>query len=223
MSEGGEIDFSKERVGALTDGVVAIAATLLVLELKVPAEVTDLTLPALVQNLHLFVGWLISMAMIATIWYEQHFLFHRTPSWNNGLIVVTFLQLGTVSLIPFASGLVADYPESLTAAVLFASVMLTNGVLIASNGFVVGAMQERRGAAGLSDKLRLRAVIQVVCYLGITGLSIAGAAWRHPFLGVIAWSLSPFLVAVFERRRTRRSVAPDREPSVIVHQSVGEL
>jgi uncharacterized membrane protein len=160
------------------------------------------------------------MMMIATIWYEQHFLFRLTPSWGNALIVVTFMQLASVSLIPFASGLVADYPQSLTAAVVFASVMLANGVLIASNGFIVGSRQE---LCGFADRLRLRAVIQVVCYLGITGLSIAGATLHHPLLGVIAWSLSPFLVAIFERHQIRNFVAPRREPSVLVHPSVEEL
>ncbi len=209
------MDFPKERVGALTDGVVAIAATLLVLDLKVPAEIADLTLPELVQNLHLFVGWLISMMMIATIWYEQHFLFRLTPSWGNALIVVTFMQLASVSLIPFASGLIADYPQSLTAAVVFASIMLTNGVLIASNGFMVGAKKESGGAADLADRLRMRAMIQVVCYIGITALSIAGATFHHPLLGVIAWSLSPFLVAVFEHHRIRNFVVPRRRSSVV--------
>lgn len=213
------MEISKERVGALTDGVVAIAATLLVLELKAPSEIVDLTISELAQNAHLFVGWLISMTMIATIWYEQHVLFRRTCSWDNALIVVTFMQLASVSLIPFASGLVADYPQSLIAAVVFAAVMLVNGALIASNAFILGSRPHLCGTEGVADGLRLRAMTQIVCYVGITSLSIAGAAFHHPLLGVIAWSLSPFLVAILERRRTPIAVRPGQEPPAVATNS----
>lgn len=217
------MDFSRERVGALTDGVVAIAATLLVLDLKAPREIDDLTLSELSQYVPLFIGWLISMAMIAAIWYEQHFLFRRTSSWDNALIVVTFMQLASVSLIPFASGLVADYPQSLTAAIVFATVMLLNGSLIASNAFLLGSRPGLCEAGCVAGDLRLRAIVQIVCYVGITVLSIAGAALHHPLLGVIAWSLSPVLVAVFERRRSQTLERSASEPSTAPRRSAREI
>ncbi len=196
---------SKERVGALTDGVVAIATTLLVLDLKLPGEGEELTPSMLLHSIHLFVGWVISIAMIATIWYEQHYLFRRATSWDNTLIVLVFVQLAAVSLIPFASGIVAEYPKSFTASLIFSGVMLANGLLVAWNAYILSFKPNLCEADGSTTSLRRRALIQLLCYVGITILSIAVATLHHPILGVIAWGFSPFLVALLEHNRVGRN------------------
>ncbi len=221
MNKGTPTRISKERVGALTDGVVAIAATLLVLDLKIPSEGEELSPSMLVHSVHLFIGWVISIAMIATMWYEHHYIFRRTTDWDNTLVVLIFAQLAAVSLIPFASGIAAEYPGNLTAALVFSGVMLLNGLLVAVNALIVGSKPHLWEPGEAPGSLRLRAIVQLVCYVGIAGLSIALARLHHPILGVIAWSLSPFAVALLERHRGwlpslaprgRKEISADVEP-----------
>lgn len=191
--------YSKERVGALTDGVVAIAATLLVLDLKLPDAPAALTPDVLAHSLHLFVGWVISIAMIGAMWHEHHHLFHRTAALDGTLIALTFVQLALISLIPFGSGLVAEYPASLTAALIFSGIMLANGLALAGNARLLAARPDLARPGPDREGLRERAGRQALCYLGLALLAVAGAVLHHPLLGVVMWGLSPFLLAALGR------------------------
>ena len=59
-------NISKERVGAISDGVIAVAATLLVLELKVPEGAIENS-EVLLHWFRLGTAWLISFMMIAAV------------------------------------------------------------------------------------------------------------------------------------------------------------
>jgi uncharacterized membrane protein len=66
--EGEEDLFSSlDRFNAFSDGVFAIAITLLVLELPVPPANAPIV-PALIDTWHDFLGYLISVAFIGSIW-----------------------------------------------------------------------------------------------------------------------------------------------------------
>ena len=64
---------SKERLGALSDGVISIAATLLVLGLTVP-DGDPLSSDVLFHWMRIFAGWAISFTVIAIVWFDNHFL-----------------------------------------------------------------------------------------------------------------------------------------------------
>src|SRR5215813_6252425 len=69
------------RVEAFSDGVFAIAITLLVLELKIPAAQPGALLPALLRQWPTFLAFVTSFATILVMWVNHHRLFtlvHRT-------------------------------------------------------------------------------------------------------------------------------------------------
>ena len=101
---------SKERVGALSDGVVAIAATILVLELKVPED-HSLSRSDVEHWVLIILGWVVSFIMITVMWLENHRQLALASAWTMPLMVVTFAQLGLISLIPFGSNLIMDQPS----------------------------------------------------------------------------------------------------------------
>jgi uncharacterized membrane protein len=103
---------SLEHLTALTDGLFAVAMTLLVLDLRVPvlAVASDRGLAAAVVHLGpSFAAYLLSFTMLGTFWLAAHTLLgilggcDRTLSW----IVLGFLFV--VSLLPFTAALLAHY------------------------------------------------------------------------------------------------------------------
>ncbi len=189
---------SKERIGALSDGVIAIAATILVLELSVPEDAT-LDSGIALHWLRVMVGWIISFAMIALVWFDSHALFRHARDWSVPLAVLTMLQLAAVSLIPFASNLIIDYPDSLAAGLTFSGVMLANGLIAAVTGGVLSRSGRLHAFDHSGALLGQRARGQGVICLRVAVAAIGAALLHHPFTGVLFWALSPALVAMVSR------------------------
>lgn len=195
-------DISKERLGAVSDGVIAIAATILVLELKIP-EGRGFSEEDVLSWLHVFVGWLVSFAMIAMLWFEQHFQLRRAERLSARVALLVFLQLALISLIPFASGLVALDPGDLRSSVIFNVVMVANGLCSARISQMLARNPHHLTHPDESQILGLRARTQVGSYAVVAVIGILGAVTQHPFLGVLLWLLIPLYVA----RRFNASVA----------------
>jgi len=63
----------------------------------------------LVDNYHVFIGWLISFLVIARIWVFHHAVLAHVARCHIGTIMLNFMLLGTVSLMPFTAALIGDY------------------------------------------------------------------------------------------------------------------
>lgn len=118
---------AKHRFDALQDGVYAIALTLLVLELRLPAELhiqrSGELLAALVDLLPRMMAWLISFFVLAIFWHASL----RTQAWvrhlDNQLVWINIASLLFASFLPFASSLVGEYPGLLPSQCLYAAAM----------------------------------------------------------------------------------------------------
>ena len=100
-----------ERLLALSDGVVAIALTLLVLELVVPvvhgagADKGYVLWDRLFAEKDRLVAYLVSFYVIATFWLVHHRTFRLIQGHSESLAWWNFGYLFTITLIPFSSGL----------------------------------------------------------------------------------------------------------------------
>jgi hypothetical protein len=101
-----------ERLNVLTDGVYAIALTLLVLDLKAPEHLASgQLLPALIAEIPRFLIFLIAFSAGGIGWTFTYFC---NALMDRGSGLHLFLTLGalvTVSLIPFTSALMGSYPD----------------------------------------------------------------------------------------------------------------
>jgi uncharacterized membrane protein len=86
-----------DRLNALTDGVVAIVLTIMVLELKFPAEAT---LEAVLRVLPLLAAYLLSFVMIAIYWNNHHHMLQSTRSVSGGVLWANHALLFFLTLIP---------------------------------------------------------------------------------------------------------------------------
>jgi len=201
---------SKERVGALSDGVVAIAATILVLELKVPED-HSVSRSDVEHWALLFLGWVVSFIMIAIMWLENHRQLVLASVWTMPLMVVTFAQLGLISLIPFGSNLIMDQPDNLASAITFNSIMFTNGVCAGLGGLVLARDLRIHADPTLAVKLVRRSLAQILIYAVIALIGLLGAILHHPFLGVVLWLSMP-LVAWFWLGSADKATATPTSP-----------
>jgi uncharacterized membrane protein len=117
----------KHRAEGLTDGIYAVAMTLLVLELKIPEGVTlanerDL----LVQLAHLvprFVAWVISFLILAVFWMSHQRAFHFVRVVDAKLLWINVIALLFAGLLPFSSALVGEHTGLFWAHVFYAANM----------------------------------------------------------------------------------------------------
>jgi uncharacterized membrane protein len=114
------------RIGAFSDGVMAVAITLLVLNIQVPRlgpgqELGD-ALWDLVPSLGAFV---IAFALVGRFWVLHHNLFEKLTDFDSWLMALNLVFLALIVLIPFSSELYDTYTDQgLAAAVLGANLGL---------------------------------------------------------------------------------------------------
>ena len=196
--------FGIERLGALSDGVIAIALTLLVLELKIPEVVeAEGVLSHLIDQLPHFVGWAISFVFISVVWHEQHLVFAHLRACDAGFILVTLVQLACVSLIPFASALLGDFPTQPGAVIALSAVMLLNHLAMAANAAYL-ALSVRLHASVEARAFIYRALFHLAAGSTAAVLAVATAYVHHPLAGAIAWLITPVLVVLYHVGGHRR-------------------
>ena len=98
-------DIGKQRIEALSDGLYAIALTLLVLELKLPslgeaATNADL-LHALRELMPKALTWFLSFWVMAVLWLAQVRVYALVRSLSPMMVRLELTQLACVSLMPF--------------------------------------------------------------------------------------------------------------------------
>jgi uncharacterized membrane protein len=100
----------RSRLEAFSDGVFAVAITLLALDLTVagPAGAGSLT-DQLHEKWPAFLAYLISFFMIGIVWVNHHVLVRSIVKVDRTLLFLNLVLLLFVVLIPFATAIVADY------------------------------------------------------------------------------------------------------------------
>ena len=113
------------RIEAFSDGVFAIAITLLVLEIKIPAH-DSVAVRGLGQSLAAlwprYLAFLISFVTILVMWVQHHWIFTQIRRADHPLLYWNGLLLLAVTFVPFPTGLLAEYllhSEAKVAASLY--------------------------------------------------------------------------------------------------------
>jgi uncharacterized membrane protein len=101
-------DFSISRLEAFSDGVFAIAITLLILEVRVPAGTRDLG-GALLHIWPSYLAYVTSFLTIGVIWVNHHSVFTLLSRVDRPLVFINTVMLMVVAFIPFPTRLVAEF------------------------------------------------------------------------------------------------------------------
>jgi uncharacterized membrane protein len=113
------------RIMAFTDGVMAVAITLLVLNLEVPTVPRDELAEALGDLFPSLVAYLLAFALVGRFWVIHHRLFETLRAFDSRLMTLNLAFLALIVLIPFATELFDRYTqEPIAAAALGATLGL---------------------------------------------------------------------------------------------------
>ena len=110
------------RIEAFSDGVFAIAVTLLILEVKIPAVGAPHLRVQLLQQWPQYVAFVLSFAFIGIMWINHHRLFNYIRHADNNLLVLNLVLLLGVTIVPFPTAVLATRlgtPDQRTAAMLY--------------------------------------------------------------------------------------------------------
>ncbi len=116
--------FSTRRMEALTDGVFAIAMTLLVLDISVDKLGEITTNQQLINSLtgdfgSSFISFIISFLLLGSMWAVHARQFDSIKFADRRLMMINNIRLLAVVLIPFTTSLSGTYPNLTLATILF--------------------------------------------------------------------------------------------------------
>jgi uncharacterized membrane protein len=118
----GPTDEDTSRLETFADGVMAIAITLLILEVKVPEISADESLgEALLHQWPSYAAYFVSFITIGIIWVNHHDMFKLIRRADHMFLVLNVLFLLTIAFLPWPTALLAEYardPEGGTSAAI---------------------------------------------------------------------------------------------------------
>jgi uncharacterized membrane protein len=96
------------RLETFADGVIAIAITLLILEVKVPSVGGAALGHALTHQWPSYAGYLVSFLTIGVIWVNHHHMFKLIERTNHAFLMMNVVFLMTIAFLPWPTALVAS-------------------------------------------------------------------------------------------------------------------
>lgn len=174
------------RLETFSDGVFAIAITLLVLEIPVPTDADVAAArglwPALGSHWSSFLGYAISFVTIGIMWANHHSIFQYVRRTDRRFLLVNVLFLMGIAFLPFPTAVLAAHlpdASSRVAATMFygttlvAIAILFNAVWWAGiwKGRLLGSDIDRDGVRVITERYRLGPISYLVA-LGVAPLSV---------------------------------------------------
>jgi len=191
-----EVEFN--RIVAFSDGVFAIAITLLVLGLTVPPHLSHLR-RALLNNQDDFIAYAISFAVLGRYWLAHHRFFSSLERFDGRLMTLNLVYLACIALVPFTSQVLGDYASHTEAVVLYA----VNMIAVSSTFYVQLIYSARTGLVRPEARSveRQNAPVNLVV-VGVFALSIP-VAFLSPLAATLMWLTIFFIGRWVIGRRTQ--------------------
>ncbi|MEP6850068.1 MAG: TMEM175 family protein [Acidobacteriota bacterium] len=180
---------STQRIEAFSDGVFAIAITLLVLEIKVPhLDGVESLWTALGHLWSSYFGYVFSFVMIGVYWANHHHIFHLYKKTDHYFVLLNVFFLMCISFLPFPTAVLAEYiadESHRQAAVTFYAFGLflpslgwllmwlyaTNGLRLVDHRLTRDFIQKTTRTYALSNVFYLAAIL-ISLWNGIAGLIV---------------------------------------------------
>lgn len=179
--EENEVEFS--RIVAFSDGVFAIAITLLVLNLGIEkGHLTDSQLWSAIGDLREeLVAFGISFAVIGRFWLVHHRFFGTVKAFDGRLLVLNLFYLAWIVLIPFSSEVLGEHGGHTAALVVYSANLA--GVIL--TGMWMETDARRAGLTEMTELAHRESQIRAVYLIAVFALSIP--------MAFVAPKITPFL------------------------------
>ena len=197
------------RIEAFSDGIFAVAATLLVLDLK------DISLPenasssdlwhALVAQFPKFLSWLISFIIVCKFWLNHHHLLRLARHADYGMVWLNSIFLMFQSLVPFPTSLMGEHPKNPLAVGLFGIVMAFNTLLfMLLYSYILKNLMNPQMAGTEDPHVLRKSWVGPLSYLAGTGV-----AWLNTDLSFVIYLVTPlFFITPVHKKGTAHIPEP---------------
>jgi uncharacterized membrane protein len=191
--------FTRSRLEAFSDGVIAIIITIMVLELKVPhGPEGDAKFADLMPIIPVFLSYVLSFAYLGIYWNNHHHLLHATPKVSGGILWANLHLLFWLSLIPFTTGWMGENHFGIAPTVLYGCVLLSAALAYNLLQKLIIRDQGEGSALGVAVGRDLKGKISVVAYAAGIGL-----AFVHPSIGQALYVMVALMWLIPDRRIER--------------------
>jgi uncharacterized membrane protein len=183
------------RLEAFSDGVLAVAITLLVLDIRVPQPTPGYSLAhELARNWPSYAAYATSFITIGIIWINHHVMVGRLQRANHALLVLNLLLLLSIGVLPFATSLMAAYlkqphGQHFAAAVYSGSFLVMSVAFGAMNRYILlgrSQLLDEELSQAQRHRILRRSITGSVPYLLATALAIVSAYATLAICGAIA-------------------------------------
>jgi uncharacterized membrane protein len=124
----------RDRIVNLSDGVFAIAITLLILDIRVPDIPENLVASELPRELlslwPKYLGYFLSFVGISSFWLIHHSIFRPIRAYDRNLLYLNFLFLMLVAFVPFPTSLLGEYGNHQLPVAVYAATLAVGRLLL---------------------------------------------------------------------------------------------
>ena len=185
-----------DRLNALTDGVVAIVLTIMVLELRFPEQAT---LAAVLKVLPLLAAYLLAFIYVAIYWNNHHHMMHATERVSGSILWANLHLLFWLSLLPFTTGWMGENHFARWPTALYGVNLLCCAIAYFILQQRILATERPDGRLARAIGIDLKGKTSPLLYL----LGIASAWLVAPWLGLAFFVAAPLLWLIPDRRIER--------------------
>jgi uncharacterized membrane protein len=192
---------SKARTEAFSDGVIAVAITLLALDLHVPSASSASSLAhELGEQWPSYAAYVVSFLTIGIIWINHHAMLRRLVAVDHTIVMLNIVLLMTIVVLPFSTALLSEYLKAgegdhLAAAIYGGSLLLMSLAFIAMNRQVLLAKPQlvderiteeqrrwllRRNAIGLTPYALATAAAVLSAYVTLAICTLVAVFYALP-------------------------------------------
>ena len=177
------------RLEAFSDGVFAIAVTLLVLELHCPPPGTlqgDSLLRALLRAWPSYLAFVTSFVTVLIVWINHHNLFKMIRRTDHNLLLLNGFLLLVVTFIPFPTNVLAEYirePDARTAALFYSGTFLVMAIAFnrlwhyaSHDGRLLARNVDERLVRIINKQFQIGPLTYILCVVGAAINAVAGFA-----------------------------------------------
>jgi uncharacterized membrane protein len=182
----------KQRLEAFTDGVLAIAITIMVLELKVPSG-SDFA--SLTSGVPVFLAYALSFANVGIFWNNHHHMLHATERINGTVLWANLFLLFWMSLVPFAIRWMDEthFAAAPTAAYGVVLAMAAIAYLLLERSIIACNGPDSKLARAVGDDLKGKISLSVYM-LGIA------LAFVRPWIAIVLYVVIALMWFIPDRR-----------------------
>ncbi|MEA3508217.1 MAG: TMEM175 family protein [Synergistota bacterium] len=205
-----ETELTTTRMETLVDGIFAIAMTVLVLDLKAPPSLTDLTSTQLASYMAVlgddFINYVVSFILLANFWVAHHKQFHHIRCTDIRHLWINLAFVMFVGLVPFTTSLISRVADLWVADIIFHLNIFILSLLAALNWWYATwhfrLVDANIDVARVEDGAMRSAVMPVLCLLALAVSPLFKGNSNYIYLLVpFAMRLAPRCRKIFFRKR----------------------